>query len=159
MCMTWRLVDPEDSQDLRPCTIRRTCTMSTLVVRWKRKRRQIECGVVLSCKRAVYCGVTYSVQLVDWVILKKISSFQTKHKSQFTSELRSFFEPSDRLASRRSSARLEPFLKKLVDWVSWHQRAWAPNAENEMSVSRIFKNLDFRNFNFQKFYVHNIHQI
>jgi hypothetical protein len=28
-----------------------------------------------------------------------------------------------------------------------------------MNVSKIFKNLDFRNFNFQKFYVHSIHQI
>ncbi len=67
--------------------------------------------------------------------------------------------PSGRLASRRSSARLELSLKRLAGWVSWHQRVWAPNAENEMSVSRIFRNLDFRNFNFQKFYVHSIHQI
>jgi hypothetical protein len=67
--------------------------------------------------------------------------------------------PSGRLASRRPSARLEPPLKRLADWISWHQKVWAPNAENEMNVSRIFKNLDFRNFNFQKFYVHSIHQI
>jgi hypothetical protein len=60
------------------------------------------------------------------------------------------------LASRDSQL---PLLKKLIDWVSWHQKVWASNAENEMNVSRIFRNFDFRNFNFQKFYVHNTHQI
>jgi hypothetical protein len=44
-------------------------------------------------------------------------------KQVLTSELRSPFGPSGRLASRRPSARLEPSLKGLAGWVSWHQGA------------------------------------
>jgi hypothetical protein len=93
------------------------------------------------------------------VIQKSVLGFRLFLMGKVTSELRSPFGPSGRLASRRLSARLEPSLKRLAGWVSWHQRAWASNAENEMSVSRIFRNIDLRNFNFQKFHVHNTHQI
>jgi hypothetical protein len=77
----------------------------------------------------------------------------------FISELRSFFESSDRLASRRSSARLESSLKRLVGWVSWHQKVWASNAKNLDLWTRIFKHSIFRNFHFEKFSIHKTHQI
>jgi hypothetical protein len=76
-----------------------------------------------------------------------------------TSELRSSFESSDRLASRRSSARLESSLKRLIDWVSWHQWIWASNAENLDFWARIFRHSIFRNFHFEKFSIHKTHQI
>ncbi len=76
-----------------------------------------------------------------------------------TSELRSPFGPSGRLASRRLSARLEPPLKRLVDWVSWHQRIWASNAENLDLWTRIFRHSIFQNFHFEKFSIHKTHQI
>ncbi len=74
-------------------------------------------------------------------------------------ELRSLFLIKWSLASRDLSTRFESSLKKLVDWVSWHQKVWASNAENLNLWTRIFRNSRFRNFHFQKFSIHKTHQI